>query len=61
MQRLRIAAPAQLRLNLHAPGEVPADEVWASLPDATQAELLSLVALLLARSFVSDMTQEVQS
>lgn len=59
MQRLSIAAPAQPRLSLHVPGEAAADEVWPSLPDATQEEVLSLIARLLA-GWMSEATQEVQ-
>jgi hypothetical protein len=47
-------------LSLHVPGEAAADEVWPSLPDATQEEVLSLIARLLAGWLMSEATQEVQ-
>lgn len=55
MRRLRIAAHAQLGLNLRvAAEEAEPDEVWDSLPEPTQAQLLSLLARLVARGVVAE-------
>jgi hypothetical protein len=46
---------AQLGLNLRvAADEAEPDAVWDSLPEPTQAQLLSLLARLIARGVVAD-------
>ena len=51
MRRLRIAGgPVQLSMRLPADAEPSGDELWAGLPDKTQARLLSLFARLIART-----------
>ncbi len=53
MRELRIAAPAQLSLNLRGEGGEPEPEqLWESLPDAAQARLLGLFARLIARGVI---------
>ncbi|MGH9028675.1 MAG: hypothetical protein ACRDV4_03565 [Acidimicrobiales bacterium] len=53
MRRLRIAAPAQLSLHLRVADDEPElDDLWENLPEPTQAELLSLIARLIARGVV---------
>lgn len=53
MRTLRIAAPAQLALNLRSAGDEPEPaDLWESLPEATQSRLLALIARLIARSVV---------
>lgn len=59
MRGLRIAGPVQLSMG------VPADDVegcgeqlWAGLPDETQARLLSLFARLIARTVVIEKQEE---
>ena len=55
MQRLMIAAPAQLSLNMPVGADEPLPEgLWESLPEPAQAQLLSLFARLIARSLVMD-------
>jgi hypothetical protein len=50
LRRLRIAPPVQLRL---VPSAVPfRREVWAGLPEATQGQVLALLARLIARGVV---------
>jgi len=50
LRRLRIAPPVQLRL---VPPAVPERrEVWAGLPEATQSQVLALLARLIARGVV---------
>lgn len=50
MRGLRIAPPVQLRL---VPSAVPFHrEVWAGLPEATQGQVLALLARLIARGVV---------
>lgn len=60
MRRLRIAgAAAQLSLNLPAADEELCGELlWAGLPDAAQAQLLSLFARLIARTVIIDEVKE---
>ena len=52
MRRLRIAGgPVQLGMSLPAADSEPTGEqLWAGLPDETQARLLSLFARLIART-----------
>jgi hypothetical protein len=55
LQRLRIVAPAQLNLHLRVTGEeLEPDELWEGLPEATQSQLLSLFARLIARSVITN-------
>jgi len=50
LRRLRIAPPVQLRLvPLVAPRR---SEVWAGMPEATQGQVLALLARLIARGVV---------
>lgn len=50
MRGLRIAPPVQLRL---VPFVAPRrSEVWAGLPEATQGQVLALLARLIARGVV---------
>ena len=56
MRRLRIAPPVQLQLVRPV---VPAPaEVWAGLPEATQGQVLALLARLIARGVVDADTDE---
>jgi hypothetical protein len=52
LRRLRIAGgPVQLSMSVSAADAEPCgDELWAGLPDETQARLLCLFARLIARS-----------
>ena len=54
MRALRVAAPVQLAL-LTKPGHGTAAERWSRLPEATRADVLVLLARLIARGvFVDD-------
>jgi hypothetical protein len=50
LRRLRIAPPVQLEL-VHAAAPTR-NEVWAGLPEATQGQVLALLARLIARGVV---------
>jgi hypothetical protein len=54
LRRLRIAGgPVQLSMTLAAAdGELCGEQLWAGLPDDTQARLLSLFARLIARTVI---------
>lgn len=53
LRGVRIAAPAQLSLQLRAVGDEPGpQELWESLPEDARARLLSLFAGLIARSVI---------
>jgi len=52
LRKLRIAAPAQLPLAL--PDAVAAADRWWALPEATQAEVLALLARLIANGLVEE-------
>lgn len=53
MRTLRIAAPAQLALNLRSAGdESEPEDLWEGLPEATRSGLLGLIARLIARSVI---------
>jgi hypothetical protein len=54
LRRLRIAGgPVQLSMTLPAAdGEPCGEQLWADLPDDTQARLLSLFARLIARTVI---------
>lgn len=57
MRRLRIVAPVQLPLDL--PGVVmPTADRWLLLPDATRAQVLGLLARLIARGLVEGTQEE---
>ena len=61
MRRLRLAAPTQLALVI--PGLAPSPhQQWSSLPEPTQAAVLSLLARMISRGVIADEedgTQEV--
>lgn len=62
MRELRIAGgPVQLSMTVRAAdGDQPCgDELWAGLPDDTQARLLSLFARLIARTVIVEEQEEV--
>lgn len=55
MRRLRIAGAVAVQLSMSLPADVvepTGEELWAGLPDGTQACLLSLVARLIARTVI---------
>jgi len=55
LRRLRIAGPTAVQLSMSLPADVvepAAEELWAGLPDGTQARLLSLFARLIARTVI---------
>lgn len=56
MRRLRIAGAAAVQLSMGVPadggGELTGEELWAGLPDGTQARVLSLFARLIARMVI---------
>lgn len=61
MRRLRIAGAAALQLSMSLPAdacEPAAQELWAGLPDDTQARLLSLFARLIARTVIVEEEEE---
>ena len=59
MRRLRIAGAVQLSMRLPAADAEPCgDELWAGLPDETQARLLGLFARLIARSVIVEEVEE---
>lgn len=62
MRRLRIAgAAAQLSLTLPvADDELCGELLWAGLPDVAQAQLLSLLARLIARTVIIEEVEECQ-
>ncbi len=53
MRRLRIAAPAQLTLVVGEDNVRPAP-VWPAMPEGVQAEVLDLLARLIARGVAVD-------
>ena len=53
MRRLRIAASVQLPLPLPA-ARTRAEELWHTLPEAAQAQVLALLARLIARGVLDD-------
>lgn len=53
MRRLRIVAPIQLPLPLPA-GPVRGEELWPTLPEAARAQVLALLARLIARGVLED-------
>ena len=53
MRRLRIAAPAQLPLDLDGVAHLPA-EVWWAMPDTARERVLVLLARLIARGVVEE-------
>ena len=61
MRRLMIAAAAQLSLDVPVGAdEAVPEELWESMPEPAQAQLLSMFARLIARSVVveDDFDQE---
>ena len=53
MRRLRIAGAVQLSMSMTADAAEPCgEELWAGLPEQTQARLLSLFARLIARTVI---------
>jgi hypothetical protein len=60
MRRLRIAGLVQLSMSVPADaGELTGEQLWAGLPDETQARLLSLFARLIARSVMVEEEEEL--
>jgi hypothetical protein len=53
LRRLRIAASVQLPLPLPA-ARTRAEEVWPMLPEAAQAQVLTLLARLIARGVLDE-------
>ena len=53
MRRLRIVAPIQLPLPLPA-GRTSAEELWPRLPEAARAQVLALLARLIARGVLEE-------
>ena len=53
MRRLRLAAPTQLALVIPGLAQSP-QQRWSSLPDATQAAVLSLLARMISRGVIVD-------
>lgn len=58
MRRLRIAAPAQLRLGFPEHGLEPVDRWWA-LPDAARETVLQILASMITCGVVDDAAEEV--
>jgi hypothetical protein len=55
LRRLRIVAPTQLGLNLPVElGDAVPAELWPSMPEAAQAQVLALLARLIARAVVDE-------
>jgi hypothetical protein len=52
LRRLRIAAPIQLPLTL--PDVVAAADRWWALPEPTQAQVLTLLARLIAKGVIDE-------
>ena len=55
MRRLRIAAPAQLTLVMPGAAPPPAER-WSSLPEAAQTTVLGVLARMIARGVVEEVS-----